>query len=292
MFNRLKFALLPFIILFFYCKSDKIIPQLNDYTVEGYIYDSYNSMPIDSATISIGSLNAMTDSSGYFLIENVPEGSNQLRIDHIYYYIIDTLISVYGNLIINKELLPYMNDYFPLNVGTRWTFDFKGYEDNGTGEVSDQATGTMTWMVEGFSNNQNTTTHNIRVEVNYRAMHWSYGTFTRDTTIDTVVTFNILEEDDVNNNKRIIITELHQTDHFFRELKVVFKVIAKVFNAYYDYGPVMRYYPRYYGDMIKIKWEDLIEVYIDLQKDIGLTYLREMEVDMGYSDFLTLTKVD
>ena len=71
---------------------------MNSFNINGYLLDKETNQPIAGVIISLDSSQSISDSAGYFYINNLPLSNYLLSLRHNEYYPIDTVINIDRNV--------------------------------------------------------------------------------------------------------------------------------------------------------------------------------------------------
>lgn len=90
------FALLIVSLFMVACKQDVEVNDGVTCIVNGFVYDEETKLPLEGATVSIGTKSAKTNASGYFAIQGIVAGNYDVAITKDGY-----LPGEYGDLLVN-----------------------------------------------------------------------------------------------------------------------------------------------------------------------------------------------
>jgi len=119
-------------------------------TITGHIY--CESVPVAGAVLTIDSLTAITDTSGYFIFANVTGDTFHLAVSHPEFSAYEFYVYKENPAVPNINLTRTHYDYFPLNTGNKWRFTYSssGYAGSPTsGYTSWGSKGSISWEITG-----------------------------------------------------------------------------------------------------------------------------------------------
>jgi len=145
--------------------------------MSGYVYesDSNPAIPVSDAKVLVGDVYDITDSSGYFIIDNIlgrkgEENTYHFTITHLMYDTLIEAVTIKSNTkkdfyLIKKE------DFFPLAEGNFWRYDysFKVYHMN----YSSYYTGEMKWEVIESNNDWQNHRMSYKVKETFTGFYYS-----------------------------------------------------------------------------------------------------------------------
>jgi hypothetical protein len=90
--------------------------------------DDYNTNErkvISGVKVFIDSMVYFSNDSGYIIIDALIQGNYNLKLSHKYYLDKDTTVYLSdSSKSFNFNLSPVLNDFFPLNIGNSWIYNY------------------------------------------------------------------------------------------------------------------------------------------------------------------------
>lgn len=84
--------------------EDQTGPQPGYGNLEGYVLDQSDDSPIENAFVWIGDINDTTDATGYYLLQNVPEGNRTVSASKTGYYTDTEDVEIFNGVTINQNI--------------------------------------------------------------------------------------------------------------------------------------------------------------------------------------------
>ena len=171
------------------------------YFVQGKIFEDseFATMPIVNAVIQIGDVKDTTNSAGNYNMTLQNPGDYTVNITHPYYFDINTSTTIsFSDTTINDYVMdPILDDYFPLEVGNIWNYEFNVGEYWGGGNYYVNYKGISTWEIIGKEEKNDLIIYKVLHEFNGIYKNFiDYPYETIDIASDT--TYFQIEEDQDN----------------------------------------------------------------------------------------------
>jgi hypothetical protein len=183
----------------------------NGYSMEVLVSDRVTLQGIKGAVIGMGGWSFITDAEGRIKFYNLDKGIYNLEIEQSFYSPKDTLIALDHDLVVHLLLDPIIGDYFPIDYGRLWKFQYSSYwyspgKDGIFVEAEDQ------WEVVEKIPLDTLTTYTISRKLNgiqYKKGFWDGVPYDTTQIIDQFTSFQILEK-----SNGIVHIDLYATMHY------------------------------------------------------------------------------
>jgi hypothetical protein len=159
--------------------------------LEGIVQDKIGGFPINNCILSYRDNTIVTDSMGYFVMEKIYENEYSIHFKCENYNNLDTVISISSDTTILIELMPFYIDYFPLQKGNKWLYDYSLWYVSSSGRSSESGIVTMTVI----NNKDSIHTLNAKFDSDYSYDGWYPDAPDTSYHIDKTIEFEILEKD-------------------------------------------------------------------------------------------------
>ncbi len=106
-------------------------PEPNTTSVEGYIYDVFDSrtMPVSNATMNINGTTYTSNEDGEFMLNDIPTGEHEVTFSSQYHHNTDTVLLFEYNKnspdFFEIELASIQLDLLPLEIGNKWVYQIE-----------------------------------------------------------------------------------------------------------------------------------------------------------------------
>ena len=262
--NRASWFLLPIIII----GCEKLPTGPVNFVMSGYVHesDSDPAIPVKDAKVLVGDVYDISDSTGYFIIDNIlgrrgEENTYHFTITHLMY---DTLIETVM-IKSNKEKDFYLvkkEDFFPLTEGNYWKFDYQFKADHSS-PTKTKYVGQMKWEVIESNNDWQNRRMSYKIQETFTGFYYYYegslsnwdSTYTDTTYFEgrTREVFNVFQD---------------------RQNQLEFTRIVWVDSHWLNFD-IDRYQSPTMGDTLHIQIDRNWEFqYADFVKNIGLVYFK------------------